>query len=1113
MYKIYAENYDSQSPELIYSSAMPHAFPLIHPVLHMEWDQAPTLDFSMLPGHPFYDRLDVMATFVSFYRDDVELFWGRVLTIDRDTYGQKDVYCEGALNFLSDGEVGSCDGTESISAFLRRCVNAHNATVDERKQLEIGNIAIQESAEKQIYVKLKNYTKPKDALQDQLVSRFGGLLWIRKTETGHALDYVSSPGANNHQLVRIGRNIIDKSDHASGEPIFTVFRPTGKDDLAIAGGVIEIPEMIAKYGRIYRHEEFDDIDNATTLLAEANAFISRKGMSSGLLPATCDISFVDFHLLNPEVQVINFGDVFTNIEGYEGQTMTVAVLELDGENPANDKMTLYNDSYLNDRDYASILGASTGSSSSSGRSYSSRSSLGTALAASQEEISKETIIQNETIKLIAQRLMLAAEEIDIQSKVLFGTGEEIHFIASEGKDGVVSDIMTGAHVYARADALWSLIGKITTDDDGNIHIASGHGLVVDKEKLDEEGERYTASLGIFDEDTLTAGVLVEKINNGGAGDKINASRIQLTADFIQAIADQIDIDTPTITLTSNAVIQAINRGAEQGETQLTIDVDKLNLTGTAIANALESYNGSIGTLHVDHLIVDTQLDVGESAASYFDLYPYAGNENTGGQLSLGRAIASLSASVSGGNVVITPTLLNGTTGTSVNFNIADMQYFLDSISAAKTIDTNATIALSASDFGQTVTRSVSVTNGYDGTSTFLAFDISVPAAPEGTAATLEALYSDEDATHEIAVGATGRILYVPLKYRLSTDENASWWTSRINVDASLAYEAGQNAVSITGPVWSSTQGGLATSAQATFYTDAPTPDTENLNLYLTQSDGKVYLRSGSANGDARAAITISEETPDLYYWVNNQRYDPPTGNTVLRIPQGIDYMVGTDTGNRFWVGAESTLLYRRAVSGGVAGQWQVFAANVDGANYAGQTIQIANASDPEDISSYVGISIPAAVSQRNADSLSSVTLSALEINTSSHTVTVTYSDGTTSSVPINVNAYNVYTTGKNYIMENWGLSLGRYLNGSSSLSYTTLSNDGNDAIELNYGEYAFAAIMLEGTARKFGAIKAPDQPRHTYYDTRQMYYISERTGQYVAAGNENTVWYYETGTA
>lgn len=911
MYKIYAENPDSQSPELIYSSAMPHTFPLINPVLHMEWDQTPTLDFSMLPGHPFYDKLDVMATFVSFYRDDVELFWGRVLTIDRDTYGQKDVYCEGALNFLSDGEVGSCDGTESISAFLSRCVNGHNATVDERKRLEVGNIAIQESAEKQIYVKLENYTKPKDALQDQLVSRFGGVLWIRKTATGHALDYVSSPGSNNHQLVKIGRNIVDKSDHASGESMFTVFRPTGKDDLAIAGGVIEIPEMIAKYGRIYLHEEFDDIDDATTLLAEANAFINRKGMSSGLLPATCDIGFVDFHLLNPEVQVINFGDVFTNIEGYEGQSMTVAVLEIDGENPANDKMTLYNDSYLNDRDYASILGASTGSSSSSGRSYSSRSSLGAAIAASQEEASKETVIQNETIKLIAQRLMLAAEEIDLQSKVLFGTGDEIHFIASEGKDGVVSDIMTGAHVYARADALWSLIGKITTDDDGNIHITSGHGLVVDKEKLDDEGERYTASLGIFDEDSLTAGILVEKINNGGAGDKINASRIQLTADFIQAIAHQIDIDTPTITLTSNAVIQAINRGAEQGETQLTIDVDKLNLTGTAIANALESYNGSIGTLHVDHLIVDTQLDVGESAASYFDLYPYAGNENTGGQLSLGRAIASLSASVSGGNVVITPTLLNGTTGTSVNFNIADMQYFLDSISAAKTIDTNATISLSASDFGQTVTKSVSVTNDYDDTSTFLAFDISVPAAPEGTAATLEALYSDEDASHEIAVGATGRILYVPIKYRLSTDENASWWTSRISVDASLAYTAGQNAVSITGPTWSQP----ATNAQATFSTNAPTPDTKQLGLYLTQAGLTVQLRSDSASGDIRAYTSV--EAPKLYHTdvaPDGTESGPYEWTSTINGNQVPGYTIKIKAANSGWSGTERSIIIPAAVA-------------------------------------------------------------------------------------------------------------------------------------------------------------------------------------------------------
>lgn len=396
------------------------------------------------------------------------------------------------------------------------------------------------------------------------------------------------------------------------------------------------------------------------------------------------------------------------------------------------------------------------------------------------------------------------------------------------------------------------------------------------------------------------------------------------------------------------------------------------------------------------------------------------------------------------------------------FDIAASQTFLNGVAAAKTIDTNATIALSASDFGQTVTKSVSVTNGYDDTSIFLAFDISVPAAPEGAAATLEALYSDEDAAHEIAVGATGRILYVPLKYRLSTDENASWWTSRISVDASLAYAAGQNAVSITGPTWSQP----ATNAQATFSTNAPTPNTKQLGLYLTKAGLTVQLRSDSASGDIRAYTSV--EAPKLYHTdvaPDGTESGPYEWTSTINGNQVPGYTIKIKAANSGWSGTERSIV------------------------------------------------IPDAVSQRSVDSLSGVTLSALEINTSSHTITAAYSDGTTSSVPINVNAYNVYTAGKNYIMENWGLSLGRYRNGSSSLSYTALSNDGNNAIELDYGEYAFAAIMLDGTARKFGAIKAPDQPRHTYYDTRQMYYISERTGQYVPAGNANTVWYYETGTA
>ena len=67
-----------------------------------------------------------------------------------------------------------------------------------------------------------------------------------------------------------------------------------------------------------------------------------------------------------------------------------------------------------------------------------------------------------------------------------------------------------------------------------------------------------------------------------------------------------------------------------------------------------------------------------------------------------------------------------------------MQYFIDSVEAAKTISTGTAITIDASELGTTVTKQLTVGNGYDATTKQLPFNITLPAGGGGHNITIRA---------------------------------------------------------------------------------------------------------------------------------------------------------------------------------------------------------------------------------------------------------------------------------------------------------------------------------------------------------------------------------------
>lgn len=130
--------------------------------------------------------------------------------------------------------------------------------------------------------------------------------------------------------------------------------------------------------------------------------------------------------------------------------------------------------------------------------------------------------EGNTGKLIvtADKVASRMEDTTGKLKALTETTDE-HFASLQGDiteiDGRVSTV-EGSAIWQTKDDITAAVGTMYVDKDGKLHIRDGSGLQID---------RGSASLGVYDSGNLTAGVLVQKLNDGTTTTKIKADKIEL----------------------------------------------------------------------------------------------------------------------------------------------------------------------------------------------------------------------------------------------------------------------------------------------------------------------------------------------------------------------------------------------------------------------------------------------------------------------------------------------------------------------------------------------------------------------------------------------------------
>lgn len=383
-YRLYAND------ELIFASdwADPE-YQLISPIIKMEANKAGSVEFTMLPRHPFYDTLSIMKTRIDVYRDEELIFSSRVLSNDTDTYKQRKVYCEGALAYLVDSIFGPSKGARTTEEHFRLLIDSHNAQVEDTKKFTVGSIEIDEKAESHIFGE-DNYRETFSAIQSDLIDSFGGYLRIRYENGVRYIDYLKSYNTTSSQTIEFGQNLIDLMNKQTGEDLFTVLLPIGKDKLTIEaagdsqkythnGKYLENAEAIASYGRILKTEDFGDITDAGTLMEKAEKYMTDNYKG---IPPELSIKAIDLHQFYPTVRPFNLGDSITvksPIHGVE-RVLICTAIEINIKDPSKTQYTLTDPNQITLRKDRTLTGSSASTSSTA--SSAKRSGAGGAAAAS-----------------------------------------------------------------------------------------------------------------------------------------------------------------------------------------------------------------------------------------------------------------------------------------------------------------------------------------------------------------------------------------------------------------------------------------------------------------------------------------------------------------------------------------------------------------------------------------------------------------------------------------------------------------------------------------------------------------------------------------------------------
>lgn len=408
MYQIFTGNTPIYSP-----AGIADEYAAISPKWTEELNKAGQLTFTIPKENSAYYAVQKLTAPISIYRDGEEVFYGRIYSEDKDFYNQKSIVCEGALAFLNDVIIRPFEFTNStadcVKAYIDYILGLYNAECGaDWKKIYRGVVDVTES-NNYLYRYKDTYNNALSVLQDHTIaSTLGGYLSIRRDNGVTYLDYTAQSGDQSEQYIEYAKNLLDLTQRASAQDLFTVLIPLGQktDDGYVTiktvnnnKDYIESPEGMAAFGRIVAVKQYEDITTPSALLAAGQADLA-IGMTE---KPSLSLSAVDMNTVGVDVSALKCGDRIPVLSVPHGVSTyfvcSKTVIHLDDPSASTYELGA-TQSGLSDRQAGVVKSASNAYSTSESAAAVAGQASGAAIAAGETA----TAAQQAVIALAARQL-------------------------------------------------------------------------------------------------------------------------------------------------------------------------------------------------------------------------------------------------------------------------------------------------------------------------------------------------------------------------------------------------------------------------------------------------------------------------------------------------------------------------------------------------------------------------------------------------------------------------------------------------------------------------------------------------------------------------------------
>lgn len=326
---------------------------LVSPKAILEDNSPGSFDFTILPTHPYYSEVKKMASEISIYLDDEEIFCGRVIDEKEDFRKKKICKCEGELAYLYDSiqRPAKYQGV-TVRGYLQALVDVHNSQVEEKKQFQVGMVTVADSND--YLYKYTNHENTMECIGKDLIDTYGGHIRVRKVNGVKYIDYLAESPNTNTQTIAFGKNLLDFTKNFDVTDLATAIIPLGArleespipaleaytDIKSVNNGVdyVYSRDAVAEYGWITKVVHWDDVSVPENLKKKGEAYLSDVQFANMVL----DVSGVDLHNLDVNIERIKILDMVRVLSKPHGldRYFFVSKIEIDLEKVSGGKIIL-----------------------------------------------------------------------------------------------------------------------------------------------------------------------------------------------------------------------------------------------------------------------------------------------------------------------------------------------------------------------------------------------------------------------------------------------------------------------------------------------------------------------------------------------------------------------------------------------------------------------------------------------------------------------------------------------------------------------------------------------------------------------------------------------------